>query len=178
MQPATDSSLPPIKFDRAAAIWWTINVITNLPVCLFLGWDCTSRQGRWGMFAGIAVVLLTGLYAGAFVPRLMRVINLGGILTATTQWFPILPMMLGSIAVRIAESLKLGFGAMEEDLNRVPLAGEAGAFLATLIVAAGTIFIAYGTGLLFATLLPPPWTYLPNPEVEYRQNLIERRGVK
>ena len=86
---------------RRQWVVWTGNLAINLPVAVFFGTSVTKEVGRFGMVVGVLMVWLVGLALCRSHPAVVRFVNFSGILTALSQFFPMLQMYAGMIAVTV-----------------------------------------------------------------------------
>ena len=83
---------------------WFCMVIVNLPIPLLFGFGVTSDAGRIGMLIGIAAVYVCGFWGCNVMPRIMYRLNVGSILVAVSQLWPMLHMSVGMMAVGISQA--------------------------------------------------------------------------
>jgi len=116
--------------------------VVNLPIPLIFGFDVTD-ESRWiGMLFGIAAVYLCGFWGCNVMPRIMYRLNIGSSLVAVSQFFPILHIIVGSMAVDVSKPL---FG--EAQRTSGDMTGIAEITSATILTGIGLIIpsLAMGT---------------------------------
>ncbi len=114
----SDSSIEVAKpkvrqFDKELAVFaWPLVFVLNMIVPVLLGWGMTRDQGRLGMFAASAVLLSMGWWLCVAKNSLARRMIVGGLLTALSQFIPVLQFGAGLVSVWLADQLglvKVGF---------------------------------------------------------------------
>lgn len=136
---------------------WCIIYGLNLIVPLYFGIGFTQSHGRLGM--GVAVLLMFGAGCCAVrrLPSLGRAINIGGLLVAAVQIFPILQVAAGFIGILWASNMGLEVDG--------PHASKFGGFVATVFT--GGILIA--VALLIGSVVLGVKTWLDRPRGNWNE---------
>ena len=102
------------------------------------------------------LVVLAGGWTLCYVsPPVARRLIVGGMMTAVSQVFPILHLILGVIALGIAG--RLGSATPGDDVPIDKISSELGGFFVTLLVGGGLLICAGAIGLVLGWLLPARW---------------------
>lgn len=130
-------------------IAWVAVVLINLPVPLLFGSECCKEAATFGMPIGILTVVVGGLWGCRQIPKAMKMLNSGAVITALSQFWPMFHIVIGSLAVGISQWL------FEDSGNSTNLTKVPSATLATLITGAGLILVSFVFGavlLAFASI--------------------------
>ncbi|MFO0975049.1 MAG: hypothetical protein U0996_01560 [Planctomycetaceae bacterium] len=119
---------------------WIAVVLINLPIPLLFGKECCKQIALLGMPIGILLILAIGLWGCRIVPRTMILLNSGAVVTALSQFWPFLHMMIGSIALALSQFL-FERDAARHDLTRVTSAASA-----TILTGSGLILVSFVFG--------------------------------
>lgn len=141
------------QIDKFAVIAWPIVFGLNMIVPAMLGWNMTREQGRMGMFAASGVLLALGWWVCLVKNALARRLIVGSLLTALSQFVPVLQIGAGVAAVALASQLELadiGFANAEN-------VTELGGFVITFVVGGILIACAGIAGLIAGLVLPQRW---------------------
>ena len=125
---------------------WLMVLAANLPVPLFLGHICTRDYGRPGMYAGVGLVWLLGHEVCRYQPRLASVAIPGGWFVALIQFFPLLQIWAGALALEVA--------TLHMTTDHMPTAGPLTASMATLFTAGILLVVAAVCGVLYRLVFP------------------------
>jgi len=122
---------------------WAVVLAANLIVPALLGWEVSRQGGRGGLVTAALVLWAAGHLLLARVPAIGEPVVLGGVVTALTQFFPVLQMMAGLTSLWVVERVS---GVPDADR---PFSGgmtDAKAFAATLFTAAqvGVVALVFG----------------------------------
>lgn len=125
---------------KGLRIRWCVMVAVNVPLPAFFGLQATSGAGRIGMPIGIVFVAVIGLALCPRFPRVMSNLCRGAVLTAFSQFYPVMHMFIGIMAIGICHNIPGYDGNMSGvfQITMATLITGAGLILASLIV--GTIF--------------------------------------
>ena len=126
-----------------ATVAWLMAVLINLPVPVMLGISCTRGPGQIGMLIGVLAFAGIGLMLCRRSPRLMKDLSFGSVLTALSQFFPILHMYVGMAALTICT-----LGATNGDMT-----GVVEITMATVLTGVGLIIPSLVVGVLIGGLV-------------------------
>ncbi|MBL8810329.1 MAG: hypothetical protein JNM43_09160 [Planctomycetaceae bacterium] len=147
VEPAVSTSEP--KSGSWLRTGWVAVVVMNLPIPWMFGSTCCKETAMIGMPIGILVVLIAGFWGCRQVPKTMTMLNSGAVITGLSQFWPMLHIVIGSMAVGISQWL------FEDSGNSTNLTKIPSATLATLITGAGLILVSFVFGavlLAFASI--------------------------
>ena len=150
-------------------IGWTFALAANLVVPLGLGWEMAARVGRVGI--GIAVVMLwvLGLVACGPQRKAMRIIAAGSILTALSQFVPVLQFLAGIFGLGVASLMERLAGVKpvvgEPHSSTPAVTSEFAGFVATMVTAGLVLVAAFVSGLILRVMTPTQWWDTP-PDAE------------
>ncbi len=122
-------------------------VAVNLPVPLFWGSAVSEGPAEVGMLIGIALVTPVGMVLCGGQPIPMRRLCHGSIVVALSQFYPVLHMCVGTIALTICRGM--------EDLDGLGpnLTGTLQVTAATILTGLGLILPSLILGYFFAQIL-------------------------
>lgn len=146
------------KIDRVAFAAWPLALVSNMIVPLFFGLDFTYEQGRAGMLVATVLFLLAGWGLCYVKPNAARRLIAGSTLTAISQFFPILQIFAGVVAIGIADRMGLSRESTDGNLAQV---SELGGFIMTVVVGVILLTVAGAIGVGFALVMPLSW-FTPN----------------
>ena len=141
-------ALPANKIELLDKPWpWPLVFCLNLPIVL-----CCSvvavRDGAWlGVTIGVISLLVLGVVCTKLMPRIMRSIQRGGLLTASLQFVPLLQLFAGGYAIEICEDLGL---AANLDGTIEPIDSVAGGLTATVLTATPILLVAFWLGFVYS----------------------------
>jgi hypothetical protein len=127
---------------RASTAWhvaWAVVFLANLIAPLLLAWSMTEGEARFGMFAAVALVWVSGHLAIARAAGWRLILVGGGFCVALSQLFPILQVFAGLLSLT---AIHYGF-ATDPFSFTAPAA-----FLATVLTAAQLLVTAVGCGVV------------------------------
>lgn len=130
---------------------WLGVFLMNLPVPLFFSTIVARNTAVFGVAACVMCLLGLGVVVAFGFPHVMRVVSMGGVVTATSQFVPVLQMFAGLMALRACEDI--GLSVEGDDLPQVTgfLAG-----FCTTALTAGIVIVAAGVvGAVIHFLLNP-----------------------
>lgn len=132
-------------------IGWIVILLLNLPVPLFFGQSIVSGAGTVGMMLAILTILVAGVFATFRFPQLIEVLQVGGIVTALSQFMPILHFIAGAVAIGITEQIT---SVANGDESNVLPEGVSflGGFCATSITAGIVLLVAAAIGAVIQVL--------------------------
>ena len=130
-----------LRFTVAA---WVIIFLLNLPFPLFCGMDVTSGIATLGMFAAIVLLLSAGVVLCVRLPGVMRTLMIGSVVTAISQFLPLLQIVAGLLAISAAKVL--GLLAVATQFGNMRTVSFFGGLLITLITAGIMMLVALGSG--------------------------------
>lgn len=126
-------------------IGWIVVVLLNLPVPLFFGHSIVKGAGIVGLLMAILAIFLAGVFATSRFPRLIAMFQVGGIVTALSQFLPILQIVAGAVAISVTEQITSV--AHGDDFEVLPEGATfLGGFCATSITAGIVLFAAAAIG--------------------------------
>lgn len=135
-----------VEQQPASVAAWVLVYSLNLPVPFFFGIVVTDGTGKFGMVLAVVVLLAAGVFATRRYPRTLTAISIGGLVTALSQFYPMLQMFAGMAALFVTEALSLsdsgavGAGGFEN------VGTVLGGFCATCITAFIEIIVAAMVG--------------------------------
>ncbi|MEZ6126204.1 MAG: hypothetical protein R3C49_24005 [Planctomycetaceae bacterium] len=140
----SESSSTEKSYARRATIW-TVIVALNLPVVTWFGIAVTEGAARLGMVVGVLAVWGTGMSLNRTHPRVISFVNGGGILTALSQFFPMLQMWAGMAALTLVSILFMAEGSpphrtVGRSLTAVTLTTL---FTAAIVIVAGCLLFGF-----------------------------------
>lgn len=150
---ASPTSDAPRRVDRVAFITWPIVFGLNMIVPLLLGLAITYEHGRIGLCAASGLLLAAGWLLCYASPPAARRLILGSAVFAFTQFFPILQIIAGMVAISVTGNDPL----FDEGSGITEFAG----FAITLIVGVILLTLAGGLGVLLGFVFPRRW-FNPN----------------
>jgi hypothetical protein len=130
---------------------WNLVAGFNMIVCWMFGWAAVGEGiGRVAMGMGVLAILGAGSLAAMRGSKVIRVVQAGALPLILTQFFPVLQMLSGMMAIGLVEAVGMdemgaGPGRQGRDFS---LTSPLGAFAATLLTAAPMILISGGLGML------------------------------
>lgn len=128
---------------RGLRIRWCVVTLVNVPIPVMFGMGTTTGAGQLGMPVGIGVVLAIGLALCSRFPRTMSNLCRGAVLTALSQFYPMLHIVIGMLAVTICKWPSSSVG---------DLSGIFEGTLATLITGAGLIAVSLIFGIVMTLI--------------------------
>jgi hypothetical protein len=145
---AGDITEAPIEASyRKKLITWIVVFLLNLPLPLFFGSSMVAGAGVVGMVSAILFLLMAGVFATSRFPRLLSALQVGGVVTAVSQFLPILHMFAGVVAMSVTHQIVATAGANADDFNVMPECTLfVGGFCATFITAGIVLFVAAAIG--------------------------------
>ena len=145
----SSTSGSPGRIDRVAFITWPIVFGLNMIVPLLFGLAITYEHGRIGLCVASGLLLAGGWLLCYASPPAARRLIVGSAVFAFTQFFPIIQLIAGMIAISVTGS--------EGGFDEGPVVTEFTGFAMTLVV--GTILLAFagGLGVLLGFVLPRRW---------------------
>ena len=106
-----------------------------------------AGAGVVGMVSAILFLLMAGVFATSRFPRLLSALQVGGVVTAVSQFLPILHMFAGVVAMSVTHQIVATAGANADDFNVMPECTLfVGGFCATFITAGIVLFVAAAIG--------------------------------
>lgn len=130
---------------------WSLLFVANLILPLGFGSQFIKAHGRTGTMLATALIFIGGLCLCWWGPVVARNLRIGSVVTALSQIFFVLHVVLGLIALEVTDQ----FGLM---LNAADGVGEAnsqlGGFILTMIVGGSLLGCAGGIGAVFGLLMP------------------------
>ena len=159
---ATDVALEPHQSSKrrvihspfVLSVQWTVVLLCNSVVPLLIGWtEAQQGQGQFGIILAMGLCLVLGYVACIYIPLFALIATRGGFLVALTQFFPVLQLIAGMIAIDTIRKTGIIPG---QTLDRGSL-GLFDAFLVT--VATGSILIGISVlfGMLLRLVTPERW---------------------
>lgn len=141
------------------SIQWTVVVLCNLVVPLFVGWSLTQGFGQIGILLAVLLALVFGYWASVYMPLPVLFTLRGGMLVALSQFMPILQLIVGMVTIDFFRKTRI---IPEESLDRGNI-GFLGAFLLTATVGSILMAISCGLGLLLRLVTPDRWWLAKQP---------------
>jgi hypothetical protein len=120
---------------------WLSVVLINLPLPVFFGIASSQGFGRFGMPVGIGLVTAVGWLLCRQFPDFMRKLSIGSVLTALSQFYPMLHIFVGAWAVALCG----GAGGGGRDLD-----GIFQVTAATILTGIGLILPSIAAGYLMS----------------------------
>ena len=157
------SRIPKVASVEFRLLWaWALVFILNLPVPIFFAVPFSTRYSLFGLAGILLLFLLAGLVVCRQFARLGQCLVAGSLLTALSQFVPLLQLFSGLVAISSAQSL--GFTIDNPNSNdgaiRFLLPSITG-IIWTGLVAGGIIACcAIATGLILRLLFPKILNYL------------------
>lgn len=140
--PATDD-LAAVHASHSAGDARKFVIATALIVCanslvpLFFASLVTNAAARYGMVAGLVLTLVASIGLGVQVPRLRPALRKGGVVLALTQFFPLIQLFVGMLAMACCIELGLA-DTYNDDHPAGCLTSATAGFACTVITA--TVF--------------------------------------
>ena len=141
-----------LRPDWFAIAAWPCLFMLNMVFPLLMGWMMTSQKGRIGLGAASLIWLILGWLLCYYKPDYARRLLIGSVLTACSQVFPVLHIILGFIGIFVAEIV--GGRITDTDMGPGLFANEIGAFIVTFVVGGGLIIMAGGIGAFIGLFMP------------------------
>ena len=138
---------------------WLLALGINLPIPILFASMVVEGTPWIGIGIALGLMLLGGFAAAKYQPQQLQTMALGGCLTAALQFFPIMHMICGGIAIAICQAVGL---ASNPDDTAATIHGPAGGFVATILTACPILFVAYISGLGLSKLVSPQSPELPS----------------
>lgn len=132
-------------------IAWIVAVLINLPIPVMFGISMTKGVGRLGMVVGTILVSIVGLQLCRTKAFLMLRLCIGSVLTALSQFYPVLQMLVGIVGVGISRFVCSPFSPGSGDLS-----GPVEVTLATVLTGLGLILPSIGMGFVVGLLIRLP----------------------
>ena len=158
-EPSESTIAPEVKSPRVIhsplvlSIQWTVVVLVNLIVPYLLAGGMTGPMGGWGIFMGVVLVLLFGVWASRAIPMGVLLTVRGGVLVALSQFFPLIHLMAGILSIDFHRRTGI---IPAEQLDR----GNVG-FLSALLLTVSTggilLMISCGLGVILKWITPSRW---------------------
>jgi hypothetical protein len=114
---------------------WSLLILANIPLLLFLGLGCTTDSGKIGMVGGIALVWVVGYFSGVCLSAVRKPLVVGGVSVAGLQFMPCIHL-LAAVLANDALTGSTARMAMED------------AFWVTLLTAVQLVLVALLGGIL------------------------------
>ncbi len=127
----------------------------NLPVAVMFGRSACDWPAAFGMVVGCALINVTGLWLCRTSPHFMLRLCLGSIAVAVSQFFPVLHMIVGMIAVGISRSI-CNLSIEMSDPIRGNMTGLDEVTLSTLLTGLGLILPSVAMGYLIGMVFRLP----------------------
>lgn len=153
-EPQPSSKRRVIHSPFVLSIQWTVVLLCNSVVPLLIGWtEAQQGRGQLGIILAMGLCLVLGYVACIYMPLFAMIATRGGFLVALTQFFPVLQLLSGMIAIDTIRKTGIIPG---QTLDSGSL-GLVDAFLVT--VATGSILIGISClfGLLLRLVTPEGW---------------------
>ncbi len=132
---------------------WPLVFGLNMVVPIMFSVSLTRQAGQYGILAGAVLLLLLGWGLCYHLPVYAWRLNLGSVVVACTQFFPILQIVIGIISLPLARRMT-GLKPRELSFDGLPeLTSELEGFFATLLVGSALIGISGVLGFLIALVL-------------------------
>ena len=147
--PLPAQQAPSIFFQKPWVVQsaWFLAVAINLPAPLMFGFSFTAAgAARLGMLIGIAAVYGTGVWICLHRAEVMWRLIVGSVLTALSQIWPMLHMLVGIVAMGISKFI------FDADRERDQLEAIPEVVLTTLLTGIGLILPSLVMGLIFLML--------------------------
>jgi hypothetical protein len=126
---------------------WILAVVINLPVPLMFGFSFTAAgAARLGMLIGVAVVYGIGVWICLHQASVMWRLIVGSMFTALSQFWPMLHMMVGAIAMGVSKFL------FDPERGREQIEAIPEVVLTTLLTGIGLIIPSLVMGLIVLML--------------------------
>ncbi len=139
-QPKTDQQR---RFTETSFAWLLVLTL-NLPVPFACAFAIANTHAIIGATLLVVGLLIAGHLLMKSSPRLMRVFVQGGIVTAISQFFPLLQMIAGSIALDFCAQAGLAIPDGEDTIGSINT--FAGGIMAAAITAGIVLCVAFGFG--------------------------------
>ena len=166
-EPSESTIAPEVKSRRVIhsplvlSIQWTVVVLVNLIVPYLFAGGMTGPMGGWGIFLGVVLVLLFGIWASSALPMGVLLTVRGGVLVALSQFFPVIHLMAGLLSIDFYRRTGM---IPAEQLDR----GNVG-FLSALLLTVSTggilLMISCGLGVILKWITPSRWWKTREPVV-------------
>lgn len=98
---------------------WALAVLINLPIPVMFGSDVARGELRIGMVIGVLAVYGVGAWCCTMRPSVMWRLIVGSGLTALSQFFPVLHLVVGTIAMGISRFVFSELNPAGETLTRL-----------------------------------------------------------
>ena len=134
---------------------WMVMFAVNLPVAVMFGRSACDWPAAFGMVVGCALINVTGLWLCRTSPHFMLRLCLGSIAVAVSQFFPVLHMIVGMIAVGISRSI-CNLSIEMSDPIRGNMTGLDEVTLSTLLTGLGLILPSVAMGYLIGMVFRLP----------------------
>jgi len=135
------------------SIQWTVVVLFNVIVPLMLSWSMTQGVGHFGVGLGVLLILLLGYWASVGMPLFVLFTIRGGVLVALSQFFPVLHLIAGLLAVSFYRYSGI---IPAESLDRTGV-GLMGAFLLTATTGVILMSFCLVVGFFIRLITPDRW---------------------
>ena len=119
---------------------WLLAVLINLPIPIMFGAGVVVGPARFGMLLGTVVVYAVGVWLCLVQSGIMWRLILGSLLTALSQFWPVLHMLVGLIAMGISRAI---FFIADQNFTRIPEV-----ISATILTGIGLILPSFVFGLI------------------------------
>lgn len=136
-------------------IMWPVLLASNIAGPVVLAFPMTEAAGRWGMGVAVVAFLILGWILCGYRPAVARKLLLGAPFVAISQVFPVLHIILGALAIEMAN--RLGVASPANDVAVESITHELGGFMVTGIVGMGLLLAAHACGSLFEWAMPGRW---------------------
>lgn len=151
--PQTLDKNPGQRVEFMNFVHWAIVFAMNMIAPAILGLGLSVQAGRTGILLASALLLCCGWVLCYLSPQLAKLLNIGSLIIAFTQLFPVLQIVIGSISLTITRRLS-GIPPPDGDDDAKfayfygPFTSEQDGFIVTFCVGAGLIACASVLGFL------------------------------